>query len=64
MKVRKTYCLYINNMLRTAYYGNTRFAMRISVAEFGKIYDCSLHDLKGNIKRLRREGYTVSPRNY
>jgi len=51
-------------MLRTAYYGNTRFAMRISVAEFGKIYDCSLHDLKGNIKRLRREGYTVSPRNY
>jgi len=64
MQVRKTYTLYINSALKTAYYGNTRFAMRICTAEFGKIYDCNLSDLKGNIRRLRREGYTVSPRNY
>ena len=63
MKVRKNYVLYVNNMLGTACYGNSKFGLRISNATIGSVFDCTLTELKNNIKILSEKGYTISKRN-
>jgi len=64
MKIRKNYILFMNPMLKTAYYGGYKFSKRISKATLGHIYDCSFSELKHNIKILENRGYTISKRNY
>lgn len=59
MKIRKTYVLYVNPMLGTAYYGGDAFNSRISEATFGEIYDCTLSELKDNINRLSKRKYSI-----
>lgn len=64
MKIRKYYVLYVNNMNQTAFYGNARFNARISAATFGVIYDCTLTELKHDIRILRDLNYYVTNRKY
>ena len=64
MKIRKKYVLYINDMLGTAYFGNSSFSARIAHASIGEIIDCTLSELKHNIRLLLKRGYKVSKRNY
>jgi len=64
MKVRKTYPLYINPMLGTATFGNAKFGRRINDATIGTIFDCSLSELKDNLRMLIGIGYSVSQRKY
>lgn len=64
MKVRKNYVLYVNEMLGTASFGNNRFGNRISNATIGKIFDCTLSELKHNIKVLSKKGYSILKMNY
>ena len=64
MKVRKTYPLYINSMLGTATFGNAKFGRRIDRATIGQIFDCTLSELKDNLRMLIKRGYTVSQRKY
>ena len=64
MKIRKSYMLFVNPMLKTAYFGGNRFDRRISGATLGQIYDCTFRDMVDNLKRLVARGYTVSKRTY
>lgn len=48
----------------TAFYGGKKFSSRISNASFGNIFDCTLTELKENIKTLRERKYTVYKRKY
>lgn len=64
MKIRKSYVLFVNPMLGTAYYGGGKFDARISQATLGDIFDCTFVELKDNIKLLIKRGYTVSKRTY
>jgi len=64
MKIRKTYTLFINPMLGTAFFGNDKFSRRIDKATLGEIYDCTLSELKQNLKILLNRGYTVLKMNY
>lgn len=64
MKIRKSYVLFVNPMLGTAYYGGGKFDNRISKATLGDIFDCTFAELKDNIKILIKRGYTVSKRTY
>jgi len=60
MKIRKIYTLYINDMLRTATFGNSKFSSRINKATIGKIFDCNFPELKHNLKILIQQGYTAA----
>ena len=64
MKVRKTYPLYVNPMLGTATFGNSRFSRRIMGVTIGTVYDCTLDELKHNIRTLIKRGYTIAKRYY
>ena len=59
MKVRKNYVLFINGFTNTAFYGGDKFNRRISRATFGDLYDCTLTQLKINIKMLLKNNVTV-----
>lgn len=64
MKVRKNYVLFINDMLGTATFGNNRFGDRIENATIGKVFDCTLSELKYNLRILKNGKYRISHRNY
>ena len=64
MKVRKKYTLYINSMLGVAYYGNKKFSRRIRNATIGMIFECTLTELKDNIRKLLKKKYLVGRRTY
>ena len=64
MKIRKRYTLFINPMLGTAFFGNDKFSKRINDATLGEIYDCTLSELKQNLKILLNRGYTILKTNY
>ncbi len=64
MKIRRNYHLFINSMTRMAFWGGTAFNYRISQATLGELYDCSLTELKNNIKLLKNNGFTVSQQKY
>lgn len=64
MKVSKNYVLFVNNMLGVAYYGTRKFGNRISSTTFGDTFDCSLGQLKKNIKILKKQGFSVYSRDY
>ena len=64
MKTRKHYVLFINSMLKTAYFGGRKFDQRISAATLGVIYDCTFRELVDNLRMLTDRGYTISKRTY
>ena len=64
MKIRKSYVLFINPMLGTAYYGGAKFDRRISNATLGQIFDCTFSELKDNLRILLKRGYDISKRTY
>ena len=64
MKTRKSYVLFVNPMLKTAYFGGRKFDSRISGATLGQIYDCTFSEMVENLKRLVARGYSVSKRTY
>ncbi len=64
MKIRNNYVLYINDMLKTAYYGNSKFDYRICNMTIGKIYDCSFKELRYNLNILHKRGYDIYKRNW
>ena len=55
MKIRKNYTLFINHSIKTAFYSGYIFNKRISKTPLGHIYDCSLNELKHNIKVLKKK---------
>jgi len=59
MKIRKQYTLFINGLTATAFWGGSGFNNRISRATLGTIYDCTLSELKSNIKQLTSTGFLV-----
>lgn len=64
MKIANNYTLYINPLLNTASYGTTKFNRRISKATFGTIIDCTLSQLKQNVRILTGSGYIVGMRKH
>ncbi len=64
MKINKKYILFINPVLKMAYYGTEKFNTRISKATLGYIYDCSFSQLKNNLKILIKNGYIASQRKW
>ena len=64
MKTRKRYVLFINSMLKTAYFGGRKFDQRISAATLGTIYDCTFRELVDNLHVLSGKGYTIAKRTY
>lgn len=59
MKIRKSYVLYINNATKMCFYGGDAFNNRISKITLGEIYDCSLHQLKNNIRILENNNFSI-----
>lgn len=64
MKIRKNYTLYINRMLGTATFGNSKFSNRISSITAGEIFDCNFSELKHNIKILAKQGFDIIQRKW
>ena len=58
MKIRKNYILYVSQR-GDAFYGGRKFESRIGEPSLGTIIDCTLSELKANVKRLRENGYSV-----
>lgn len=46
-------------MTAMAFYGGSKFDARISRATFGTIIDCTLSQLKNNIKLLIKQGFGI-----
>lgn len=61
MKISKKYVLWINTYSSFAIYGTKKLNARIYNIPFtmGYILDCSLEDLKYNIKFLKNNGINV-----
>lgn len=63
MKVRKSYVLFINDVTNTAFYGGHKFDYRLhhehDLSMFGRVFDCTVTQLKNSIKMLLKNNVTV-----
>lgn len=57
MKIRKKYILVINPLLMVAYYKKTASDIDVSRDSIVDVWDCTLGELKRNIRILERKGF-------
>lgn len=59
MKIRKHYVMVVNSLLATATYKRKSNYNDTCYDSIVEVWDCSLSELKSNLKNLAKKGFTI-----